>query len=592
MSKFQIGDFAKSVGAAVSKLDTSEQLQYLDIDLLDANEANFYELSNLQPLADSIAMDGLQQPLVVTPEENGRYKVLSGHRRRAAIRLLLEESEDPLPKLRSVPCLVRRYKSQHLAELQLILANSTARELTSADKMRQAERIEMLLYQLKEEGYQFPGRMRDQVAAACNVSAPKLARLKVIREHLIPEYMVAFEANRLPEQTAYALARMQDDFQARLYRVLKGDAPNGRRAEELLQLQQEGCAWEPILTCLNGKPCQRGDAFLRHDAECLTYELCKGETCCLQCPKATTQYGACERMCGKAKNLRKDGRDEAKERAAEEDRKRQQRFQAEIRASAARLLRAALAAGLKEQDTLQIKDYRPSVSVKELRSYVSGDFLGRYFYGNDLGRFDHPVELAKKLCCSTDYLLGMSEELTPTPQTAPESKTEPDKQYKVDASDLEIVESHTIRTAVSGWKDAVAPPEEGQRAIVQQEDEDYELAIFKGGQWLELDTEDFANPIAVKDVVRWLPWLTPGEVCEDVPSPQWLAAPPRRSRTVFGTFFVDGYAMESKAHYDADLNQYLFPANGTNVDAVCIGWVPLPERRIQLEVEADEADPV
>lgn len=41
MSKFQIGDFAKSVGAAVSKLDTSEQLQYLDIDLLDANEANF-----------------------------------------------------------------------------------------------------------------------------------------------------------------------------------------------------------------------------------------------------------------------------------------------------------------------------------------------------------------------------------------------------------------------------------------------------------------------------------------------------------------------------------------------------------------------
>lgn len=276
MSKFQIGDFAKSVGAAVSKLDTSEQLQYLDIDLLDANEANFYELSNLQPLADSIAMDGLQQPLVVTPEENGRYKVLSGHRRRAAIRLLLEESEDPLPKLRSVPCLVRRYKSQHLAELQLILANSTARELTSAEKMRQAERIEMLLYQLKEEGYQFPGRMRDQVAAACNVSAPKLARLKVIREHLIPEYMVAFEANRLPEQTAYALARMQDDFQARLYRVLKGDAPNGRRAEELLQLQQEGCAWEPILTCPNGKPCQRGDAFLRHDAECLTHELCKG----------------------------------------------------------------------------------------------------------------------------------------------------------------------------------------------------------------------------------------------------------------------------------------------------------------------------
>ena len=72
MSKFQIGDFAKSVGAAVSKLDTSEQLQHIDIDLLDQNEGNFYDLSNLEPLADSIAMDGLQQPLVVMPAEKGK----------------------------------------------------------------------------------------------------------------------------------------------------------------------------------------------------------------------------------------------------------------------------------------------------------------------------------------------------------------------------------------------------------------------------------------------------------------------------------------------------------------------------------------
>ena len=35
-----------------------------------------------------------------------------------------------------------------------------------------------------QEGQEFPGRMRDQVAKACKVSAPKLARLKVIREKL------------------------------------------------------------------------------------------------------------------------------------------------------------------------------------------------------------------------------------------------------------------------------------------------------------------------------------------------------------------------------------------------------------------------
>lgn len=38
--------------------------------------------------------------------------------------------------------------------------------------------------ELKEEGVEFPGRMRDHVAEACKVSKSKIARLKVIREGL------------------------------------------------------------------------------------------------------------------------------------------------------------------------------------------------------------------------------------------------------------------------------------------------------------------------------------------------------------------------------------------------------------------------
>ena len=489
MGKFQIGEFAKSVGAAVSKLDTAEQLQPLNIDLLDENEGNFYDLSNLEPLADSIAMEGLQQPLVVMPAENGRYTILSGHRRRAAIRLLLEEDPEKWGHLKRVPCLVRRYGSRHLAQLQLILANSTARELTNAEKMKQAAQLEVLLYQLKEEGYRFPGRMRDQVAAACNVSAPKLARLKVIREHLISEYMAIFEQDKLPEQTAYALARMPQDFQKRLNRVLKGEAPIGRRAEELLQLQQDGCTWKPLFSCPDGKPCQRGDTFLRHDAECLAYELCKGQTCCLRCPRAKTKCGACERMCGKAKAIRKEDRDEEKEQQEQRERQRQERFQREIRASAARLLRAAEASGLEDGVKLKIEDYRPEVSVGELRSYAAGDFLGRYFYGNDLERFSRPADLARQLGCSTDYLLGLTEELKP--------------------------------------------------------------------------------PVAVRP--------EPGEGAEDIPSPQWLPAPPNRSRVIYGTFEQGGSRVYAKAYYNKVLDKYAFRKGGAEIEAQCLGWVPLPE---------------
>ena len=413
MSKFQIGDFAKSVGAMVSNLDTSEQLQYIDIDLLDENEANFYKLSDLKPLADSIAMDGLQQPLVVTPGKEGRYIVLSGHRRRAAIRLLLKEDE--WTELRRVPCLVRQYKSQNLAELQLILANSTARVLTNAETMKQAERMEMLLYQLKEEGYEFPGRMRDQVAAACKVSAPKLARLKVIRKGLVPSYMELFEKDKLPEQTAYALARLPAEFQERVFKIA-GEDVHGGSLERILEKYQAGWRWEPDLQCPDGKPCRRGDAFLRHDLE-HSYNMCGGNKCCLTCPRAKEPYSPCDRMCSKAQAARKEKRDEEKAAADEKDRKLAKGYQKETQARASRLLRAINAAGLPDESKFAWRAYWKPLKVSDIRRWAEGVFTEEEDHWTsaelDPARLESPAALAQLLGCSTDFLLGLTEDLRP-----------------------------------------------------------------------------------------------------------------------------------------------------------------------------------
>ena len=113
-----------------------------------------------------------------------------------------------------VPCIREREAgSAALQELRLIYANSDTRKLTSAELSRQAERVEALLYQLKEEGLEFPGRMRDHVAEACQVSRSKLARLKVIRERLIPAYQGPYQAGRLKETSAYALASQPEEIQ-------------------------------------------------------------------------------------------------------------------------------------------------------------------------------------------------------------------------------------------------------------------------------------------------------------------------------------------------------------------------------------------
>lgn len=414
MARFDIGSFAASLNETVSKLDTpAPQLQYIDLDLLDAHEANFYavDVSKLDTLADSISMDGLQQPLVVTAGEGGRYTVLSGHRRRAAIRKLVEE--DGREDLRRVPCLVRVYQSQALAELQLIMANSTARVLTSAEVMHQAQRMETLLYQLKEEGYSFPGRMRDQVAEACQVSASKLARLKVINARLCSEYMELFNQNKMSEQVAYALAKLPQDFQRRIFKATK-EPPVARVVEALTEEYKKGARWEPCLTCPDGKACTRGDAFLRHDCE-NGYNMCKGEKCCLECSGAKTDCYPCGRMCSKAQAVRKEKRNDAKAQALSLEEKVQAERRRDAQGIASRLVKAADLVGAAGNSRVQLGRYGSSWSVKDLRRFAAGDFGDTHLSGWEFGQDDVKrfAKAAETLGCSVDYIMGLTDEVQP-----------------------------------------------------------------------------------------------------------------------------------------------------------------------------------
>lgn len=113
-----------------------------------------------------------------------------------------------------VPCIRERKEgSAALNELALIYANSASRVLSSAEISKQAERVTELLYQLKEEGIDFPGRMRDHVAAACSISTTKLARLHAIRENLIEGLMEHFDDGTLSETAAYELQKLPPELQ-------------------------------------------------------------------------------------------------------------------------------------------------------------------------------------------------------------------------------------------------------------------------------------------------------------------------------------------------------------------------------------------
>lgn len=412
---FDISKFAATL-KPVSESDHTgpEQIEYIDIGLLDGDERNFYQLTDIDELADNIQMCGLQQPIRVRAGEGGRFTIVSGHRRRAALAQLVDNGLD---QFRRVPCIRETDDvSPALQELRLIFANSSTRKLTSAEIGEQAERVEALLYQLKEDGFEFPeGRMRDVVAAACNTHGSKLARIKVIREHLLSNLRPAWDGGKMPEQAAYALAQFPADMQMRISKAFP-KLPNGPTLERLLKLYKEdGYRWDPCLTCPDGKECKHGDVFLRHDADALVCEVCGGKTCCLDCRQATAECYACDKACAKAKAKRKEKLDAKKADAEKATEKHQRKLEREIQARAARLARAADAAELPDTATAIWSRYGGGYTVGKLRKFASGDFQGERVWVNELEpeNIYNVDKTAKALHCSADYIVGLTEELTP-----------------------------------------------------------------------------------------------------------------------------------------------------------------------------------
>ena len=255
--------------------------------------------------------------------------------------------------------------------------------------------------------------MRDHVAEACKVSKSKLSRLKVIRDGLVPEYTANFEAGTITEQAAYALARLPEALQRRLFKI--NPTIGGYNVEQIARAYASGKRWEPKQSCPDGSPCKRGDAFLRHDTECMSSEVCGGDKCCLNCSYGTSRYYACDRSCAKLQKLRKKERDE--EKAAIEAGKKKERTKLlnEVRASCERLARAADAAGLPDDTRLSTASYRPGYSIGLIRKFANGDFDGANIYSNDFSATEirNYPEVCKTLKCSADYIAGLTDELQP-----------------------------------------------------------------------------------------------------------------------------------------------------------------------------------
>lgn len=398
-----------------------EQIVYLDLDLLDPDDRNFYSLEGLDDLAGNIELLGLQQPLRVRPGEGGHYTIVSGHRRRAACMLIRDGGSEMFAG--GVPCIVEYGEaSEAMQELRLIYANAATRVMGPAEISKQAERVEALLYELKEEGVEFPGRMRDHVAQACKVSKSKIARLHAIRKNLEPGFLKEFDAGNITEEAAYQLSRLPEEIQKeaaqRLADGRQKKLPIANVVEEVNQRLEKYLEEMPCRAHAGGPDCHhKHEKILRSIFAPYSWQACDAGQCCRDC----YHWKDCSRACQECKDRRKLEKAVEEEKEAERKKRgeaEQKLFRSQRKKQAQRLLPLIEAAGLGDDDELPaVYSWSKGTKLKTIRKAAAGDFGDDHFYTSSWSIIPQNCEQLKswadKLNCSTDYLLGRSE--TPQP---------------------------------------------------------------------------------------------------------------------------------------------------------------------------------
>ncbi|MDI3074603.1 ParB/RepB/Spo0J family partition protein [Clostridioides difficile] len=178
------------------------------------SEDNFYSVEDIEDLKSSIEMFGIKQNLLVRENEDNKYTIIAGHRRRLAVLKLLEENKEN-EKFEMMPCMIEKVTGIR-GKILLITTNSTARELTDFEKMKQAVEMKKLLEELRAEE-DIKGKTRDLVAKMLNTSAGQIARLENISKKLMPDFKNEFEKENINVSTAYELSRLEEAEQQSLF---------------------------------------------------------------------------------------------------------------------------------------------------------------------------------------------------------------------------------------------------------------------------------------------------------------------------------------------------------------------------------------
>lgn len=392
---FDISRFA----ATIKPVSESDTMMEIPVDDIRDNPRNFYPTPDsqaLRALMDSIRANGLLEPPTVVPAGDGSYRLISGHSRLAAIKAL-RETETP-DQWATVLCRVLPPMSEGQEQAAVIEANRQ-RVKSNALLADEAEKLTAAYIKRREAGEELPGRIRDHVAAVLQVNATKLANLAVIKKGLkVPGMVRKWEAGDIPEAVALEIARMDIEEQ---YRLLDWTIASESHYYSIRDVKMFHTFWtmfphncpESSGMCPNAGPMY--DRFYTYGA----LNNCVG--CCRLCNKRDT----CKTVCQYFKTeTQPEPEPEVKRNPAVADPRLDYKVMVPTFCQRVRALR--------EQTGMSRKEFAQSID----------EFPGTYSACENASMCGSE-KIAKLALCfgvSTDYLYGLTDELTPP--TLPEGQ--------------------------------------------------------------------------------------------------------------------------------------------------------------------------
>lgn len=217
MAKFNLNQLLNGSGKSEEQQPVSNyKISHISVYDLEPSEDNFYSTEQIEELKLSIATFGIKQNLIVKPVGD-KYRVIAGHRRRLAALSLAEEGKREFEK---VPCIIETEEDELREKLLLITTNSTARQLSDWEKIKQAEEMRTILEQIKKRD-KIPGRLRDLIASTLDVSPTQVARMEAISKNLAPEFKAELHEGNVNMSTAYELSGLPAEQQQEAYSVYR-----------------------------------------------------------------------------------------------------------------------------------------------------------------------------------------------------------------------------------------------------------------------------------------------------------------------------------------------------------------------------------